>query len=78
MNFADVHALKVLPEKIAAAELRMAELERSLADAELYARDPARFSELSGDLARLREQTDADEERWLTLEMAREALESPE
>jgi ATP-binding cassette subfamily F protein uup len=70
--------LKVLPEKIAAAELRMAELEQGLADAGLYARDPARFSKLSGELAQLREQKDADEERWLTLEMAREALEAPE
>jgi ATP-binding cassette subfamily F protein uup len=78
MNFADMHALKVLPEKIAAAELRMAELEQGLADAGLYARDPARFSKLSGELAQLREQKDADEERWLTLEMAREALEAPE
>jgi ATP-binding cassette subfamily F protein uup len=78
MNFADVHALKVLPEKIAAAELRMTELEQSLADAGLYARDPARFSKLSSELAELREQKDADEERWLTLEMAREALESPQ
>jgi ATP-binding cassette subfamily F protein uup len=78
MNFADVHALKVLPQKIAAAQLRMAELEQNLADAGLYARDPARFSRLSSELAELREQKDADEERWLTLEMAREALESPQ
>jgi ATP-binding cassette subfamily F protein uup len=78
MNFADLHALKVLPEKIAAAELRMAELEHGLSDAGLYARDPARFEELSGELARLREQKESDEERWLTLEMAREALEQPD
>ena len=78
MNFADLHALKTLPEKIAAADLRMAELERNLSDAGLYARDPARFSDLSAELARLRTQKDADEERWLTLEMEREALEQSE
>jgi ATP-binding cassette subfamily F protein uup len=78
MNFADLHALKILPEKIAAAELRMAELEQSLSDAALYARDPARFDKLSAELAELRGQKDADEERWLTLEMAREALEQPD
>ncbi|HZQ41284.1 MAG TPA: ATP-binding cassette domain-containing protein, partial [Rhizomicrobium sp.] len=78
MNFADLHALKTLPEQIAAAELRMVELERSLADAGLYARDPARFNDLSAELARLRTQKDADEERWLILEMQREALEQPE
>jgi ATP-binding cassette subfamily F protein uup len=78
MNFADLHALKILPEKIAAAELRMAELEQSLSDPALYTRDPARFDKLSAELAELRGQKDADEERWLTLEMAREALEQPD
>ena len=78
MNFADMHALKTLPEKIAAAEIRMAELEQSLSDPQLYARDSARFGTLSDELVRLRTQKDADEERWLTLEMQREALELPE
>jgi ATP-binding cassette subfamily F protein uup len=78
MNFADLHALKMLPEKIAAAELKMAELEHSLSDPGLYARDPGRFQTLSAELAALRGQRDADEERWLTLEMAREALEESE
>ena len=78
MNFSDLHALKTLPEKIAAAELRMAELEHGLSDAGLYARDPTRFNDLSAELARLRTQKDADEERWLTLEMQREALEQPD
>jgi ATP-binding cassette subfamily F protein uup len=78
MNFADLHALKTLPEKIAAAEIRMAELERGLSDGGLYARDPARFEALSGELAQLRTQKDAYEERWLTLEMTREALEQPD
>ena len=76
MNFADTHALKVLPEKIAAAEIEMAALEEKLSDAGLYTKDPARFAELSGKLAALRAQKDADEDRWLALEMAREELES--
>jgi ATP-binding cassette subfamily F protein uup len=75
MNFADAHALKVLPEKIAAAELRIAVLEKDLAQDGLYARNPGRFTELSDQLAQIRAQKDADEERWLALEMAREALE---
>jgi len=75
MNFSDLHDLKTLPEKIAAAELRMAELERRLSDSSLYARDPAQFAELSAKLAEIRTQKDADEERWLVLEMEREALE---
>jgi ATP-binding cassette subfamily F protein uup len=75
MNFADAHALKTLPGKIAAAELSMAELEKSLSDSALYASDPARFARLSADLAEIRSQKDIDEERWLALEMEREALE---
>ncbi|HVW75573.1 MAG TPA: ATP-binding cassette domain-containing protein [Rhizomicrobium sp.] len=75
MNFSDLHALKTLPEKIAAAELRMAALEKNLSDGDLYARDPAKFTKLSAELAEIRAQKDADEERWLTLEMEREALE---
>ena len=75
MNFADLHALKTLPEKIATAELRMAELEQQLSEGDLYARDSARFTKLSEELAKIRAQKDADEERWLVLEMEREALE---
>ena len=75
MNFADAHALKTLPGKIAAAELRMAELEKSLSDSALYTRDPAKFAALSAGLAEIRAEKDADEERWLALEMEREALE---
>jgi ATP-binding cassette subfamily F protein uup len=76
MNFADLHALKVLPEKIAAAEIGIAELERQLSAANLYTRDPARFAALSVQLAEIRIVKDADEERWLALEMEREALEN--
>ncbi len=76
MNFADLHALKVLPEKIAAAEIRIAALEQQLSDATLYARDQGKFASISDQLARLRTEKDADEERWLALEMEREALES--
>jgi ATP-binding cassette subfamily F protein uup len=75
MNFADAHALKVLPEKIAAADIRIAALEESLSDSMLYTSDPRRFAALSAELADLRAARDADEERWLTLEMEREALE---
>jgi ATP-binding cassette subfamily F protein uup len=75
MNFSDLHDLKALPEKIAAAELRIAALEQSLSDASLFARDPDRFTKLSAELAEIRAQKDADEERWLALEMEREALE---
>ena len=75
MNFADVHALKTLPEKITVAEGKIAELEQQLSDSSLYSRLPEKFAKLSLELADIRAQKDADEERWLSLEMEREALE---
>ena len=75
MNFADAHALKTLPEKIAVAQDKIAALEQQLSDGSLYARAPEKFANLSLDLAELRAQKEADEERWLALEMEREALE---
>lgn len=76
MNFADAHALKTLPEKIAAADVEIAELEKSLSDSGLYAKDPKRFADLSAQLVKIRAEKEANEERWLILEMQREALET--
>jgi ATP-binding cassette subfamily F protein uup len=76
MNFADAHALKTLPEKIAATDIQIAELEKSLSDSALYAKDPKRFADLSAQLVKIRSEKEADEERWLILEMQREALET--
>jgi ATP-binding cassette subfamily F protein uup len=78
MNFADAHALKVLPGKIVAAEGKIAELEHQLSDSNLYSRAPEKFARLSLELADIRAQKDADEERWLALEMEREAVEQQE
>lgn len=74
MKFADLHDLKTLPDKIAHAEREIARLEQALADPQLFSRDPKKFASLSANLADIRAQKDADEERWLTLEMEREAL----
>ena len=76
MNFADTHALKTLPGQIEAAGTRIVALQKELSDPALYARDPARFARLSADMAKLAAARDADEERWLALEMQRESLES--
>ena len=78
MNFADAHALTTLPGKIAAADIKIAELEKSLSDSALYAKDPKRFADLSAQLVKVRAEKETDEERWLTLEMQREALETPQ
>ena len=52
----------------------MMELEKVLCDSNLYTRDSAKFAAVSGELAGIRDQNAADEERWLALEMEREAL----
>jgi ATP-binding cassette subfamily F protein uup len=75
MNFADVHDLKILPGRIAAQEKNIADLEQSLSDHDLYARDPGRFNALSHELGAVRAAKHIDEERWLALELEREALE---
>ena len=47
MTFKDRHALETLPERIAALQREVARLNAELADLDLYARDPARFDEIT-------------------------------
>lgn len=74
LNFSDAHALNTLPDRIARTEADIAVLEESLSDAGLYARDPARFADLSEKLVQLRQARDADEERWLELALKQQEL----
>ena len=75
MSFKDKHALETLPREIEAIEVRLAAIERDLADAGLFSRDPDRFNRLSLDHAALGAQKAEKEERWLELEILRESLE---
>ncbi len=74
LNFSDSHALKILPAEIEEQNRKIAELNAQLADSGLYGRDPARFAALSAQLAALTAKRNANEERWLDLELKREAL----
>ena len=49
-------------------------LERLLADADLYARDPAAFANASQALSAARGELSQSEDSWLTLEERREGL----
>ena len=49
-----------------------------LADAALYARDPAYFGATTDALAAARDELAAAEEQWLRLEMLREQIEAAE
>jgi len=75
LSFPELHALKTLPDRIAAHHDKIAKLEQALADPGLYARDATQFARLSAQLAEAMAARDADEARWLELEMKREALE---
>jgi len=76
LSFADQHALKTLPAKIEKLSVEVARLEAVLADAGLYARDPAAFAAASGALEKTRGELEAAEEAWLAAEMAREEVEN--
>ncbi len=75
MTFKDKHALDTLPSRIAALEADIARLSEVLADADLYAREPARFADATQALDAAQGALAAAEERWLALEMLREELE---
>jgi ATP-binding cassette subfamily F protein uup len=73
LSYKDQRDLDRLPREIEHLEAEIAAVEDVLADAGLYARDPARFSELTDLAARLRAEKHAAEERWLEVaEMAEE------
>ena len=74
MSFNDRHALETLPTRIEALQTEIAGLNAVLADPDLYARDAARFGATTRALAAARDALLAAEEKWLTLEMLREAI----
>lgn len=75
MTFKDKHALETLPGEIAAMQERAKALSDKLADPGLYARDRSGFEDATAKLGALQQEIAAAEERWLALEMEREALE---
>jgi ABC transport system ATP-binding/permease protein len=77
LTFSDKHALETLPARIEALERTIASLQKNLSDSTLYARDPARFREVSEKLAAAETERAACEDRWLELEMLREEIEGP-
>ncbi|MEM1047092.1 MAG: ATP-binding cassette domain-containing protein [Pseudomonadota bacterium] len=76
LSFKDTHALKVLPEEIAALESEIDTLESRLAGPDFYARDPEGFHAATAALGTAQEALSAKEEEWLRLEMLREEIEA--
>lgn len=75
LSFKDTHRLKELDALMPALAEKIAKLETTLADPDLYARDPAQFQALSKSLLTTRETLEAAEIDWLALEEKREAVE---
>ncbi len=67
LTYKDQRDFDMLPKRLEAIEAEIANAESALADPDLYARNFTRFEALTAELARLRAEKDAAEERWLLL-----------
>ena len=76
LGFKEKHALKVLPERISALEQEIAALDETLADPDLYTRNPKTFNASIARRDAAHQDLKAAEEEWLALELLREELES--
>ncbi|HYA81693.1 MAG TPA: ABC-F family ATP-binding cassette domain-containing protein [Methylocystis sp.] len=75
LSFNEQRALATLPAKMEELREKKAQLQAVLADADLYARDPAKFSRAGSLLAEAEAELAAAEEQWLELEIKREEIE---
>jgi ATP-binding cassette subfamily F protein uup len=75
LSFKEKHALETLPATIKKLESEIATLESSLANPNLFMRDPKSFERTVARLSAARDEITKSEELWLELEMKREALE---
>ncbi|MEO0982707.1 MAG: ATP-binding cassette domain-containing protein [Pseudomonadota bacterium] len=74
LSFKDQHRLKELDTLMPKLAADIEALEATLADADLYARDPDAFQAATQKLAEARAELEAAEEDWLDIEAKREAL----
>ncbi|MBN8810533.1 MULTISPECIES: ABC-F family ATP-binding cassette domain-containing protein [Sphingomonas] len=74
LSYKDQRDYDLLPRRIEEIEAQIARDETALADPDLYAKDPGRFSKLSDGISKLRDEKDAAEMRWLELAEMVEAL----
>ncbi len=67
LSYKDQRDYELLPKRIEEIDQSIARDEALLADPALYTKDPAKFAKLSAGIAKLREEKDAAEMRWLEL-----------
>jgi ABC transport system ATP-binding/permease protein len=75
LSFKEKYALETLPARISDLEGEIARLQGVLADAGLYARDPAAFNAAAAALTKAQDERSRAEDDWLALEMKRENVE---
>jgi len=75
LSFKDKYALETLPAGIDKLTAEVARLQSTLADPNLYARNPQAFAEATAALAKCQSELSDAEEQWLELEMLRQELE---
>lgn len=74
LSYKDQRDYELLPKRIEEIDQSIARDEAALADPALYTKDPAKFARLSDGIAKLREEKDAAEMRWLELAEMAEGL----
>ncbi|QBR71341.1 elongation factor 3 [Beijerinckiaceae bacterium] len=74
LSFKEKHALENLPARMDALRALKAKFGLQLSDPGLYARDSAKFEELSGSLAKAEAELAQMEDEWLQLEILREEI----
>ena len=72
----DQHALHLLPGQTVAFEAEVANLHERLSDPDFFRRDPAGFARPSEAPTAAEADLAAMEERWLELELLREAMQA--
>ena len=75
LSFNEKHALETLPQRLAGLATSIRNLQGKLDDPTLYARDAKAFAEISAALVAAQAELAESEEKWLELEMLREAIE---
>ena len=76
LSYKDQRELDNLPAEIEQLGTKIQELEATLADPELYTKNPDKFAKFSADLEATRNKLAEREERWLELEELAESLSS--
>ncbi|MFS2109303.1 ABC-F family ATP-binding cassette domain-containing protein [Sphingomonas sp. Sphisp140] len=74
LSYKDQRDYDLLPRRIEEIEAQIAKDEAAMADPDLYAKNPGKFASLSDGIAKLRDEKDAAEMRWLELAEMVEAL----